>query len=137
MGVMDWLSLLAIVFSIIAFMFSWKWASDSTRNLVEIRRIADGIERSVDERTREIERKVEERTKDIERIVDDRTRIIEQKVEERMSDLIRRTAPSMEETALANIMAQMGPQLFQTLLSDPNLLREIMLNSQNKKSGRV
>jgi hypothetical protein len=148
MGFAEWVGIVAIIFSGFAFIFSWKWASDSNRNLEEIRKVADRINDSVDGKTKEIERKVEERTKDmerifedrvkemirivedrtrnIERIVDDRSKTLELKVEERLSDLIKRAAPSIEDKAMGDFMSQAGPELFKSLMGNPDFLKQIM-----------
>ncbi|MEJ8302288.1 hypothetical protein [Saccharibacillus sacchari] len=133
MGLSDWVSIVAIVFSIVAFMFSWKWSSDSGKALEEVRRVAEKIENGVEVRTKDIERRVEERTKDIERLLDDRTRILEQKVEDRLSDLIKRAAPSAEDKAFGEILTQVGPQLFTAAFSNPEMMKKIMETNEKDK----
>ncbi|TKH42079.1 hypothetical protein C1I60_22545 [Paenibacillus terrae] len=127
----DWLSIIAIVFSIVAFMFSWKWSTDSSRSLDEIRRVAEQINQSVDLRTRDIEKKVEDRTREIERSVDSKTDKIATAIETRVSDLIKRAAPTDEDKAFGNILNQVGPQMFQAIMTNPDMLKMIMEN--NKK----
>lgn len=128
----DWLSIVAIVFSIVAFMFSWKWSSDSERSLEEIRRVSDQINQSLDVRTREIEKRVEERTREIERMVDSKTDKLAVAIETRVSDLIRRAAPTAEDKAFGNVLNQVGPELFKAVFSNPDMLTMIMQQSIKK-----
>ncbi len=131
----DWLSIIAIIFSLVAFMFSWKWSSDSNRALEEIRRVADKIDSSVDLKTRDIERRVEERTKDIERLLDDRTRLLEQKVDDRLSDLIKRAAPSVEDKAFGEVLSQTGPEVFKAIFTNPEVLGHLITQNIMKSKN--
>ncbi|QYF82352.1 hypothetical protein KY492_26005 [Brevibacterium sp. PAMC21349] len=151
MSIMDWLSIIAIVFSIVAFLLSWKWASDSDRNLKEIRNVAEETKKGVDERTREIERRVEERTREIERrleesmknnerIVEDRTKNIERIVdvktsnierilEDRLRDLLDRAAPRAEDKVMTDLM----PQIMEQAFKDPQMMKTLIaLGNQSK-----
>lgn len=146
MGLMDWLSIIAIVFAIISFIFSYKWSQESERNLQEIRRVSEEIKRDVEERTKDIERRVEQRTEKIEQVVSERTKNIEQIVydktsniervlEERLRDLIDRAAPKVEDKAMGDFMSQYGGQIFMEAIKDPKLMRNLMA-AGNPQNGR-
>lgn len=130
MGVLDWLSIAAIVFAIISFIFSYKWSQDSNRNLVEIRRVAEEIKKDVEDRTKDIDRRVEYRTEKIESVVSERTKDIERILEDRLRDLIDRAAPKVEDKALGDFLSQYGGQIFMEMFKDPNMMREIMKSGQ-------
>lgn len=135
MEFIDWLSVFAIIFALFSFFFSWKWASDSNRNLQEIRRVAEDIARDVEYRTREIERRVEERTKDIERMVDIKTTNIERILEDRLRELIDRAAPKTEQMIMNNVLEQIGPDLFRQAFENPEMFERLSQQVFNGGKG--